>query len=61
MKVGATLGADNAVQEDSMANKPTPNDKRGVVKNPNNLQHDQAEGNRGKQLNPNQGGAVKKK
>jgi hypothetical protein len=32
----------------------TSNDQRSNVKNPNNIQHDQAQGNRGKQLNPNQ-------
>lgn len=31
-----------------------PNDDRANVKNPNNLQHDKANGNKGKQLNPNQ-------
>ena len=34
---------------------PTPNDQRSVVKNPTSPEHDKAEGNRGKQLNPNQG------
>jgi hypothetical protein len=34
--------------------KPSPNDQKANVKNPNNPQHDKAEGNRGKQLNPNQ-------
>jgi len=32
----------------------SPNDQRSVVKNPNNPQFNEANGNRGKQLNPNQ-------
>ena len=39
----------------------TPNDQRSIVKNPNNRQHAQAQGNRGKQLNPNQKGSTGKK
>ena len=31
------------------------NDQRSTVKNPNNSQHAKAQGNRGKQLNPNGG------
>jgi len=36
--------------------EPKPNDQRSDVKNPNNPKHDQAHGNRGKQMNPNQKG-----
>ena len=31
----------------------TPNDQRGTVKNPNNVQHVKDQINRGNQLNPN--------
>jgi hypothetical protein len=40
---------------------PSPNDQRSDVKNPNNPSHDKAHGNRGGQLNPNQGGSGGKK
>ena len=42
---------------------PTPNDQRSTVKNPSSPQYWKAQGNRGKQLNPNQqgkGGTKKK-
>lgn len=41
----------------TMAKKPSPNDQRSDVKNPNNPQHDKAHGNRGAQKNPNRGGS----
>lgn len=37
-----------------MPTKPSPNDQRSDVKNPNNPQHDKANGNRGAQMNPQQ-------
>jgi hypothetical protein len=40
----------------STPQKPSPNDNRSNVKNPNNPQHDKSHGNRGKQQNPNQKG-----
>lgn len=39
--------------KNSGGNKPTPNDQRGVVKNPNNPAHGADKNNRGNQQNPN--------
>ena len=42
------------MQEKEKSKSPSPNDNKANVKNPNNPQLDQANGNKGKQLNPNQ-------